>query len=53
MEDLEDWAAQARSIGPYDEEHYRWQVYLAYYGRMPKSTHQQSTRLLAQLRRTL
>jgi hypothetical protein len=53
LADLEDWAAEARQLSRYDDEFDRWQVYLAYYGRMPEATHGQSTRLLAQLRRTL
>jgi hypothetical protein len=54
LADLQDWAAQARAASPYDDEDFRrWQVYLAYYGRMPETAHVQSGRLTEQLRRTL
>jgi len=53
LADLEDWAAQARQISRYDDRFARWGVGLAYTGRMPAATHAQTSRLLAQLRRTL
>jgi hypothetical protein len=53
LADLESWAAEARRTGQFDDDFARWQVFLAYWRRVPERARVQSNRLLALLRRTL
>jgi hypothetical protein len=51
--DLESLAAEARRTGQFDDDFPRWQVFLAYWRRVPERARVQANRLLALLRRTL
>ncbi|MBN2576081.1 MAG: hypothetical protein JXP73_16075 [Deltaproteobacteria bacterium] len=53
LADLESWAEEARRTGQFHDDFARWQVFLAYYRRVPEHARAQSSRLLALLRRTL